>query len=108
MTNDQYNTILQIVKRPTGGKFDNRERAYRRKYQLVGNVAGRSLYRDGLVVTTYEQVFDVIHEAHVKLRHARDTRKNKKAINDDLGYYGVPEQAVQCFLDTCPTVSSLS
>jgi hypothetical protein len=23
-----------------------------------------------------------------------------------LGYYGVPEQAVQCFIDTCPMVSN--
>jgi hypothetical protein len=50
-------------------------------------------------------VFEVILEAHLKLKHARDTRKNKKCINDDLGYYGVPEQAAQCFIDTCPTAS---
>ncbi len=58
-------------------------------------------------MTTYEQVFDVILEAHNKLSLAMDVRKNKKCINDDLGYYGVPEQAVQCFIDTCPTVSVL-
>jgi hypothetical protein len=56
-------------------------------------------------VTTYEEVFEVIQEAHVKLKHARDTRKNKKCINQDLVFNGVPEQAVACYIDTCPTVS---
>ena len=58
------------------------------------------------MVTTYEQVFEIIHEGHIKWKHARDVRKNERCINDDLGYYGVPEQAVQCFIDTCPMVSN--
>jgi hypothetical protein len=29
------------------------------------------------VVTTYEQVFEIIHEAHIKLKHGRDVRENK-------------------------------
>ncbi len=30
---------------------------------------------------------------------------NKKCINDDLGYYGVPIEAVKCFIKSCPLVS---
>ena len=100
-----YSEILEVCLRAPGSKFDNRERGYRRKYQVQGNIQRRVLYRGDLAVTTYEQVFDVILEAHNKISHARDVRKNKKCINEDLGYYGVPEQAVQCFIDTCPTVS---
>jgi hypothetical protein len=101
----QYSEIVKILFKPPGSMFDNRERGYRRKYQLQGNVAGRCLYLCGAVVTTYEEVFEVIQEAHVKLKHARDTRKNKKCINQDLVFNGVPEQAVACYIDTCLTVS---
>ena len=34
-----------------------------------------------------------------------DVLKNKSIINDDLGYYGVPFNAVKCFIKTCPLVS---
>jgi hypothetical protein len=81
------------------------ERNRRRKYQLVGNIAGHCLYRNGLVVTTVEKVFDVILEAHIKLNHARSNIKNKECIKDQLVYYGVPKTAVQCFVDTCAVVS---
>ena len=100
-----YSKILEVCLRAPGSKFDNCESGYCRKYQVQGNIQRRVLYRGDLAVTTYEQVFDVILEAHNKLSHASDVRKNKKCINEDLGYYGVPEQAVQCFIDTCPTVS---
>jgi hypothetical protein len=104
ITDKQCAEIVKIISKPAGTKFNNRERGYRRKYQLDGNVAQRSLYRGGAVVTTYKQVFHIIHEGHEKLKHARDVCKNKKCVNYDLGYYGVPEQAVQSFIDTCPMV----
>jgi hypothetical protein len=104
-TNKQYAEIVKIVCKAAGSKFDNHERGYQRKYKFQGNVAEHCLYRCGAVLTTYEQVLEVILEVHVKLKHARDIRKNKKCINQDLGFYGVPEQAVQCFIDTCPTES---
>ncbi len=81
------------------------ERNNRRKYQLVGNIAGHCLYRNGLAVTTVERVFDMILEAHIKLNHARSNSKNKECIKDQLGYYGVAKTAVQCFVDTCAVVS---
>jgi hypothetical protein len=36
--------------------------------------------------------------------HARSVSTNKKCINDQLGYYGVPKDAVECFIKTCPQV----
>jgi hypothetical protein len=60
------------------------ERNNRRKHQLVGNIAGHCLYRNGLVVATVEKVFDVILEVHVKLNHARSNSKNKECIRSSL------------------------
>jgi hypothetical protein len=37
-----------------------------------------------------------------------DVLKNKSIVNDDLGYYGVPYQAVRLFIQTCPLVSYCS
>ncbi len=34
--------------------------------------------------------------------------KNKTIVNDDLGYYGIPYQAVKLFVQTCPLVSYCS
>lgn len=34
--------------------------------------------------------------------------KNKTIVNEDLGYYGVPYQAVKLFVQTCPLVSYCS
>jgi hypothetical protein len=45
-------------------------------------------------------------EAHCKLGHARDVKKNKDAVNNDLMYYGVPRVADKCFVATCPMVSN--
>jgi hypothetical protein len=39
------------------------------------------------------------------LGHARDVKKNKDTINEDMNYYGVPRVAVKCFVDTCSMVS---
>jgi hypothetical protein len=62
------------------------------------------LVRGDLVVTTLEGVCDVILEAHAKINHARSVATNKKCINEPLGYYGVPKDAVECFIKTCPKV----
>jgi hypothetical protein len=56
-------------------------------------------------VTTFEKVFDVIQEAHRKISHAMDPQKNKRVINDDLGYFGVPASVIDFFIKTCPIVS---
>jgi hypothetical protein len=64
---------MQTVRRPAGLKFDNHKQGYQRTYKLQGNVTQQCLYREGAVVTTYEQVFEVILEAQWKLKHARDT-----------------------------------
>jgi hypothetical protein len=60
------------------------------------------LYQLLQVVTTFEQVFDRMLEVHAKISHARDPESNKKCINDDLGYYGVPVEAVKYCIETYP------
>ncbi len=65
----------------------------------------RCLYRKEKVVTTFEQVFDVILETHSSIGHSRDSRKHKDCLKDTLNYFGIPGPAVQMFINTCPTVS---
>ena len=98
---------------------------------LCRNVEGRCLYHNWngklTVVLTIENIFYVILEAHAKGGHPKgnnshtsekfdyfvllnlfigflfsDVLKNKNIINDDLGYYGVPFNAVKTFIHTCP------
>lgn len=79
------------------------EKKYRKLYTLESAaVSDRCIRRDGLLVTTYEKVFDVILEAHKKVGHRRDPRMHKTVINNDLGYYVVPATAVSFFIDCCP------
>jgi hypothetical protein len=59
-------------------------------YSLQGNVENYCVARDGKTVTKFERDFDVILMAHQKVGHARDVKKNKNTVNDDLMYYGVP------------------
>jgi hypothetical protein len=66
ITDKQYAEIVKIVSKPADTKFNNHERGYRRKYQVVANVEKHCLYRREKVVTTYEQVFEIIHEGHIK------------------------------------------
>jgi hypothetical protein len=47
------------------------------------------LYRNNRVVTTFEQVFHVMLEAHGKILHARDAKSNKKVINDVVLFFVV-------------------
>ncbi len=49
----------------------------------------------------------MILEVHMKLNHACSNSKNKECINEHLGYYGVPNTVVQCFVETCLVVSFL-
>jgi hypothetical protein len=77
---------------------------YRRLYSVDGNIAKRCLYRKNKVVTTFEQVSDVILEAHTRISHARNPKTNLSCITDTLGYYGVPVKAVEYFIQTCPLV----
>jgi hypothetical protein len=104
----KYEELVKLLSNPLPKGATMTDRNNRRKYQLVGNVAGHCLYRNGLVVTTVEKVFDVILEAHVRLNHARSNSKNKECIKEQLGYYGVPKTAVKCFVETCAVVSSMA
>jgi hypothetical protein len=40
---------------------------WRGQYSVGSNINGHFLYMDGLVVVTFEEVFDVIREAHSKI-----------------------------------------
>ena len=104
ITNEKYDMLVNLLRFPPQKGASNTERNYRRRYKLGSNVANRCLYRGDKVVTTLEQVYDVILEAHTKINHARSVNTNKKCINDQLGYYGVPKDAVECFIKTCPQV----
>ncbi len=102
----KYEELVKLLSNPLPKGASMTDRNNRRKYELVGNIAGHCLYRNGLVVTTVEKVFDVILEAHIRLNHARSSFKNKECIKKQLGYYGVPKTAVKCFVETCSVVSS--
>lgn len=105
ITQEKYNEVKEALLQPKQPKEPQLIRKWRGQYSVGNNIDGRCLYRDGLVVVTFEEVFDVIREAHTKISHMMDPDKNKKVINDDLGYHGVPKSCVQFFIDTCPLVS---
>jgi hypothetical protein len=105
ITNDKYDWILSILQCQPQKKDPMNVRKARAIYELRGNVEHHCVFRDGKVVTTFERIFDVILQAHQKLGHARDVKKNKDTINEDMNYYGVPRVAVKCFVDTCSMVS---
>ncbi len=52
----------------------------------------------------------MILEAHKRLNHAYANTTNKKCINEQLGYFGVPKTVLQlqCFIDNYPHVSTRS
>jgi hypothetical protein len=81
---------------------------YRRIYTIVGNIDSWCLHRNNKVATTFDQVFDVIWEAHSRISHAHNPKSNLTCITDTLGYYGVPVEAVKHFINTCPLVCSMS
>jgi len=104
ITDEKYQAILDIVRQPKRKKETALMIKYRRLYSVDGNIAKRCLYRKNKVVTTFEQVFDVILEAHTRISHARNPKTNLSCITDTLGYYGVPVKAVEYFIQTCPLV----
>jgi hypothetical protein len=105
ISQQKYDHILAILTNPREKREPAVNYKYRKQYSVGSNVAGVSLYREGKVVTTFEKVFDVIQEAHRKISHAMDPQKNKRVINDDLGYFGVPASVIDFFIKTCPIVS---
>jgi hypothetical protein len=107
INDEKYGWILSVLQADPHRKDPMSVRKVRHVYKLDGNVENSCVSRDGKIVTTFERVFDVIYEAHRKLGHARDIKKNKDTVNDDFNYYGVPRGAVKCFIDSCPMVSQM-
>lgn len=72
----KYDEIVALLRTPRQKNEPSRCVKYRRLYQLSGNVEGRCLYRvvSGKklkAVPTFENVYDVILEAHAKTEHAK-------------------------------------
>jgi len=80
---------------------------YRWLYSVDGNIAKHCLYLKKEVVTTFEQVFGIIVEAHICISYARNLKTNLSCITDTLGCYGVPVKAVEYFIQMCPLVIAL-
>jgi hypothetical protein len=51
-------------------------------------------------VAWYEHLFDIIHDTHLHLAHARDPRPHKTHI--DKMWWGVTEWAIQVYIGICP------
>ena len=75
ISKEKYDEIVQLLRTKREKKEPGRYVKYRATYSLCSNVDGRCLYRkcnkEMKVVSTYENVFDIILEAHVKGRHAK-------------------------------------
>lgn len=106
ITDEKYNIILSVLRSKLLKTDPMNMRKYRSIYSLQGNIENFCIAHDGKTVTTFERVFHVILMAHQKLGHARDGKKNKNTVNDDLMFYGVPRVCVKCFIETCPIVST--
>jgi hypothetical protein len=107
ITDEKYAHILAMLQAELSKKDSMATRKIRNVYQLSGNVECHCVFHDGKKVTTFKSVFDVILAAHRKIGHARDKKKNKDTLNNDLQYYGVPRSAVKIFVDSCLIVSML-
>jgi hypothetical protein len=105
ITDAKYKEILRLLRTKPKTSERGNTRKLRQTYQLEGNVENQCIYRKGKRVTTFERVFDAILEAHSSIGHARDPRKHKDYLRDNLNYFGIPGPAVQMFINTCPTVS---
>ncbi len=88
ITEDKYNEVKQALPQPKQPKEAQLIRKWRTKYSVGNNIAGCCLYRDGLVVVTFEEVFDIIREAHTKISHARMPRRTKKSLMSSLDTMG--------------------
>jgi hypothetical protein len=64
ITDDKYRMIRDIIQTPKQKKEKPIIVKYRRIYTIVGIIDSRCLHRNNKVVTTFDQVFDVIWEAH--------------------------------------------
>jgi hypothetical protein len=60
ITNEKYDWIKNIISQPKGKNESAVILKYWWLYNIVGNVEQRCLYRQNKVVTTFEEVFDVI------------------------------------------------
>ena len=86
------------------------------RYMLKTNVRSDNLFRkivkkvkvDGITqveryerkVLWYERAFDIIHQTHLKLAHSTYARTHKTTIDDV--WWGLPENAVQIYINLCP------
>jgi hypothetical protein len=88
ITADKYNEVKQALLQPKQPKEAQLIRKWRTQYSVGNNIAGCCLYRDGLVVVTFEEVFVIIREAHTKISHVQDAEKNKKSLMSSLDTMG--------------------
>jgi len=102
-TETQYNEYLQLL-RTWEPKAKRTKKDYRIeiKYCLVAGPDSAALRKKDSMqkVATYESVFDIIHSKHEKISHARDTRKNKAAVEEE--FYGVTQDVIDIYLSVCP------
>ena len=74
------------------------------RFILIGQVKGSQLYRRTkgcpMKVPYLEILFDIIHEAHLFLAHAKDCRVTK--VHIDGHWWGIPENAVKVYRNLCP------
>ena len=83
ITQEKYNrvveTIIELWRIKSKGckkiPIPREALKFNRIYELKGNINERCLYRNNLLVITYEEVFDVIKKMHISLEHARDIKK---------------------------------
>jgi hypothetical protein len=71
ISNAKYEKILRIMSSKREKDEAPLTYKYCQQYSLHGNIEGCTLYWNNLVVTTFEQVFDVMLEVHAKILHAR-------------------------------------
>ncbi len=77
-----------------------------KRYIRGTNIEGQQLFRktkegaQGKKVAVYEDIFDIMHETHIHLAHARNVRTQKLLI-DDL-WFGIPENAMLVYHNICP------
>ena len=109
ITMEKYNIIVEILleleSKGINEPKTKTERDYSKKYEIIGNVKGRCLYRktkhgDSVIVPTFETAFDIMKDVHYGLAHARDTHKNKVEL--DSKCYGISEECLKLFLKLCP------
>jgi hypothetical protein len=115
ITKDRYDEVVQNLRqyRTTEKKTQDMKNNYKR-YSLGTQVRNNELFRRIKVVKKprgevtevlkkvawYENLFDIIHDTHLHLAHARDPRPHKTHI--DKVWWGVTERAIQVYIGICP------